>query len=497
MSMKRLLAIFCLIMLALPMVAQVQEYVVPEISISKDKVRIDGKTYYAHVVQAKQTLFSISKAYGVNVADIYAANENLDIENQGIKAGQVLMIPTESTHTAEKQQSVTSGDATRVVSMPQTSVQSKDTTSSKALFPKLKDLADKVFGAKDSSYVKDIPDVVNVAILLPFGSTGKADEKCLDFYAGALLAARDLGTEGKKININALDVTVSNPDGRKIMNEADVIIGPLSPEGLTNALANVDGKYLVSPLDPKSASLAATENIVQAPTPSAMQYVEMARWVKDDFNRGDSLIVITQSGTTLSEGGQALFDELNSLGMQYCVISYSGSGMETQSKFVFHASKTGTNRYILVSENEAFSSDVVRNVNLMAYKRHDVALYAPSKIKSFGTIDAGQLYNADTHVAASYFIDYKDPLVRKFIKSYRALYEAEPNSFAFHGYDVMHYFVNITLKYGRMWHKKLSEYSENGLQTNFKFIEDNPAGAVNTAVRRAEYTPNLKTRLLK
>ena len=81
--------------------AAAQDYQAPQVKISQDKVRVNGKSYYAHVVTEKQTLYSISKAYNVSLQDIYDANKNLDLENAGLKAGQVIFIPTQPSAPAE------------------------------------------------------------------------------------------------------------------------------------------------------------------------------------------------------------------------------------------------------------------------------------------------------------------------------------------------------------------------------------------------------------
>ncbi|MBQ2222899.1 MAG: LysM peptidoglycan-binding domain-containing protein, partial [Bacteroidales bacterium] len=50
--------------------AHAQEYVPTPVTVSNEKVRMNGKTYLSHVVLERQTLFSIAKAYGVSVTDI-------------------------------------------------------------------------------------------------------------------------------------------------------------------------------------------------------------------------------------------------------------------------------------------------------------------------------------------------------------------------------------------------------------------------------------------
>ena len=70
-----------------------QEYVAPKVTISKEKVRSGGKVFYSHVVQERQTIYSISKAYGVTMEEIYDANPALKLETEGLKKDQILLIP--------------------------------------------------------------------------------------------------------------------------------------------------------------------------------------------------------------------------------------------------------------------------------------------------------------------------------------------------------------------------------------------------------------------
>lgn len=73
--------------------AGAQGYSNPGVTVSKEKVRAGDKVYYSHIVQEKQTLFSITKAYNVPIEEIYAANRALHLETEGLKAGQILLIP--------------------------------------------------------------------------------------------------------------------------------------------------------------------------------------------------------------------------------------------------------------------------------------------------------------------------------------------------------------------------------------------------------------------
>jgi LysM repeat protein len=80
-----LLLAFCL----LPILAFSQENVVP-VTRSKDKVLIDGKAYYVHVVKQGETMYSISKAYSVPVSLIEQENPMV---LTGLRSDMSLKIP--------------------------------------------------------------------------------------------------------------------------------------------------------------------------------------------------------------------------------------------------------------------------------------------------------------------------------------------------------------------------------------------------------------------
>lgn len=60
------------------------------VEISKNKVVVGGKTYLLHVVKEKQTLFSISKAYGLSLSELMRANGK---SQATVSINEVLRVP--------------------------------------------------------------------------------------------------------------------------------------------------------------------------------------------------------------------------------------------------------------------------------------------------------------------------------------------------------------------------------------------------------------------
>lgn len=110
-----------------------QEYVTPQVVVSTDKVRFNGKIYYSHVVQERQTLYSISKAYNVTLQEIYDANPNLHLDTEGLKKDQILLIPVKATAAVATAEEVTTIKEERTAK-PETTVKEKTVDESKEYF---------------------------------------------------------------------------------------------------------------------------------------------------------------------------------------------------------------------------------------------------------------------------------------------------------------------------------------------------------------------------
>ena len=336
----------------------------------------------------------------------------------------------------------------------------------------------------DSPYELDMPSVIRIGLVLPLqASTNKPSENFLDFYSGTLLALRELGSAGLQAELQVYDTADSQGNiPQSLIDESDVIIGPVSYSDLELAAAQCSGKVLISPLEPKAAALAATSPVVQAPCSWSAQVDELVQWVREELPVGEVLYVIRDS-TAFTPGGQSayLLEQLQARGVRYESLgSVEELPLDKKQKL----------RVTVASEQDNFNTAIVRGLGIEGARGGNIIFYGTARMRTNG-ISQTDLHNTEAHMALSYFIDYDDPAVRRFVLTYRSLFQGEPGSFAFQGYDTTHYFVTMCAKYGRQWYKKLDEYVEKGLQADFRFREE-PA-RVNQAARRVIYRSDLTT----
>ena len=335
----------------------------------------------------------------------------------------------------------------------------------------------------------DIPSVFRVALALPLQASGdKPSSNFLDFYSGALLALRDLGNSGRRVDLEVFDTADGKtPLPQSLIDESDVILGPVTVQDISAALPLVGrGKVLISPLDPKAADLTADNPVVQSPSPWAAQINEMLLWVREELPIGEEVYVVRDTSTAVpAEQSAYLMERLAGSGVRFRTVL---SVPEIPFK------KGTTTRVIIASDRDNFITSAVKSMGIEGARNSNVILYGTSGTRT-NNMAQTDLHNTQAHLALSYFIDYDDPAVRRFILAYRALFQDDPGSFSFQGYDTMHYFVTICTIYGRQWFKKLPDYAEKGLQSDFRYTEAD--GRVNQAVRRVVYNQDLTTKVAR
>lgn len=543
--------------------AHAQDYVQEPVTVSKEKVKVGGRLCYSHVVLERQTLYSISKAYGVSIEDIYAFNPS--VRTTGLKKNAILLIPvadsrqqnaqkdTKDTRTAK---AGTAGAAAK----PETAAEQKihvvrwyetiETIAEKygvgvnaimkannltgkelksrqklvipAAVPEeepVQAIRGEVSGStaeaeetahEDVHDVSGTEEIVNVgsgqndvvgsgycgevrfALAMPFMSgSEKPSSSSMDFYCGALLAARELGIDGQEVKIDVFDTGKGFPTAQELSGD-DFIIGPISPEDIRKMHAAADGKPIISPLDPKAGALTAEmPELIQVPTPHELQYADLVQWIAEETKDKDRTILISEKGGKESEAMKSFSEILELSGIQYRQVRYSileGRDILETLMDVTASGEEVTNRFIIASESEAFVNDAFRNIGLLSREGRKVSVFCHSKVRGYD-IEVESLHNNDLHISLAYYIDYSAPETIRFVKEYRALFNTEPTQFSFQGHDIAKYFCRMKSMYGKDWLRHIGQHRETLLQTTFDFRD---GSRMNEGVRRIEYEPDYR-----
>lgn len=510
-----------------------QEYVATPVNVSTNKLKVDGKLCYSHIVLERQTIYSICKAYNVTEEDLYKFNPGL--KENGLKKNGILIIPAVSTEAKavveEPQKAVVKSENTKhlkhTVKWYETDINdiaekygvtvesivklnnlqsTKLTSRQKILIPDPEEqystpatevaqqqaASDTTATAQENALTFTQKDDVTFALLLPMDATGTSSKRnYMDFYSGVLLGIHDCANEGIGTDLRVYDIAEGNLPGAEALKDCDFVIGPVHKADLAEILEeSKDSTKIISPLDYRAESLLSKYNsLIQAPTERFEQLKDLVNWVKEEAAPQDRIIYISESNARDTAAVNAMLRILKESQMPYSRFSYNIlQGRDITEPLLAKITKEGANRFIIESESEAWVNDVVRNLNLLK-KEAEIVLYSPSKIRTFETIEPEYFHNISLRVSLSYNINYEAEDVRQFIMKYRALFMTEPTQFAYQGYDLTTYFIRIVHKYGEDWESKLTEEEGKMLQATLRFVKKG-LGYTNVGIRRVMYLPD-------
>ena len=551
---RRLISAVVSLLLLLPGAAFAQTYVPTPVTVSTEKVKMNGNLYYSHIVLERQTLWSIAKAYGVSIDDIVGANAGISADGTGLQKNAIILIPVRGegepaavVQTPPEEQDVKlpayrehivkwyedlddiaalNGVSAKEI-MDYNGMSSKKVerrqvlkipfkgaeqeTSDVVLHeePEVEAPAVEVADApavQEDTLSAETPDylpsdytgksTVSFSLMLPFNASSRSKGLNMDFYAGALLAVKDLEAAGISTIVNVYDVAGDVYPEKYQLQGQDFILGPVKNSELEKVIDLTEGSVtVISPLEPKADSLLAVyPNFIQARTPQGDQYDDIAAWIASEYSATDKVILLTEKAPKHNIA-EELATALDSAGVPYTRVAHSMiEGRSVPATVTQHITKSSLGRIIIASEREAFVADVIRTLGILSSKGYPVAAYALSKVRSFDTVDLESLHKAETHVSSSSYIDYSSKDVSKFVKAFRALYKGEPSRFAFQGYDTTMYFVTMCARYGDRWKEYLPTAEKvKLLQSDFLMEQCENGSLVNSAVRRNIYKSDLTT----
>lgn len=479
-----------------------------------DKPVRSRKNDKVHLVEKGETVYGISKHYGITQSELIEANPQI---KTGLKRGTILHIPTpdnEATvddntdtelpaETARPVEEVpTTEDQPEYVQEEEAAAEPADTASTDSddsLLALLNPLA-------DSTATADVEkEATEVAVILPFilGQTSpdKQAQLYTEFYKGLLVAADSLRDSKRHIIIRAYD-SANNTDSvksilaRPEMTGADIIITPDNDEqlNLIAEYATLHDAKVLNIFAVKGTQYLTNPNILQANIPHSSMYEQA---INEFMNRNGEYIPVFLSAlggkTDKAEFCQMLRKRLDEEGQKYIDISYNSylkasdlEKLDTSSSYVF------------IPES-ATSSEFSHIIS--ALKNYREALDDYSLVRMFGypewitfrgdALDNLHLMNATVY--SRFFNDNDSYRSKQFTELYvnrygTPLMSAVPVQ-GMLGFDTGFYLIKaINRNYDNVGEPN---YFYDGVQSGFHFTSpENVAGKVNDALYFINYRPS-------
>lgn len=418
-----------------------------------------------HKVERKETIYSISREYGITEEELIAANPEL--KKGKLKRGTFLFIPYGKNDRKEQS----------------TENVTKELTN------------EEIFNQYESTQ-KNI-NTIKAAVMIPFmtGQTTNKDDqiRMVEFYEGFLMAVDSLKKQGVSIDLYAYDTkgssaTTNNILAKKEMKDMDIIFGPAKTQNIDElaAFADKNNIRLVIPFTPKVDEVFNNPHIYQVNTPQSYLYSEVYEHFTRKFT--DSNVIFLNAGNgdiEKDEFVKGMKTELKNKGIKYRDFIVTDNFYEMTT--VMDTLKN--NVFIPTSGKSTALVKILPQLTQIRRERpnYQINLFGYPEWQTYTNDYLASFYEIGTYFYSSFYTNNLFPAAINFTHSYRRWYSKDMANiypkYGMLGYDIAYFFLKGLSKYGNKLEENLSSIHVTPIQTGFKFERvNNWGGFINRKV---------------
>ena len=411
-----------------------------------------------HKVKRRETIFSVSREYGISEQELIAANPEL---KNGMKKGQFLCIPYPSEKSA--------------VTTPQTDTNITPPSNSE-LFRENKETPKSI-------------STIKAALLLPFD-----DKRMVEYYEGFLMAVDSLKRTGTSIDLYVYDCnkessSLNNILAKSEMKNMNVIFGPAQQQHIKPlaAFAKKNDIRLVVPFSSKEGEVFSNPFIYQINTPQSYLYSE----VYEHFTRQ-----FPNANVILLESSVVDKDKIEFLKGIPVKTLKENAPVETLKATLRNDKE---NFFIPTSGNDLTLLKIIPQLTLLVRDNPEarIHLFGYPEWQTYTKDHLESFFELDTYFYSSFYTNNLLPAAINFTHAYRKWYSKEMEErypkYGMLGFDTGYFFLKGLSKYGSELEKNLPLMDLTPIQTGFKFQRvNNWGGFVNKKVFFVHFTKNFE-----
>ena len=431
-----------------------------------------------HKVKKKETVFGISREYGLTIEELIKANPEMNTPGYELKKGMILNIPyskaeMEAAEAAKAAQAAQARKAEEVARAAADDVRNRE---------------------------------IRLGIMLPLHNINGDGRRMTEYYRGVLMACDSLKKQGLSIDVHAWN-TAEDGNIYKVLEDpaaakCDLIIGPLYSKQM-DALSAFVTKHdirLVIPFSINAPQLTTNRNIFQVyQSPTEQNEVIIARFI-ERFKNYHTVVVDCNDST--SKKGIFTFGlrrQMEQRGMDAVVTNLKS----TEANFSKAFSRTKPNVVILNTGRSqelgvAFSkinglkaNEPELDITMFGYT--DWLLYTRTYLENF--------YKYNTYIPSVFYYNPLSVGTQRFERKYRQNFRSDMQSslprFAITGFDHAYFFLKGLHKYGKSFNGAEGMFGYPPVQTPLKFERYGNGGLRNRTMMFIHYQPEHTVETIK
>lgn len=406
-----------------------------------------------HKVAKKETMYGISKMYGITVEQLVQANPGMEEPGYKLKKGSVINIP--------------SGEMSLV-----------NPTSSQNINADVRQRS------------------IRVGVMLPLHKVNNDGKRMVEYYRGLLMACDTLKKEGISVDIYAWNLP-EDGDVRPLLSDpaaarCDIIFGPLYSRFVTQLSEFTESNHslLVIPFSIHAPELYINRNIFQIYQSPNDQTESTARRCAQFFKDYHPVVIDCGDSTSTKGSFTSTYRrQLEIADIPYSITSLNSSDANFAKAFV----KDKPNLVIL---NTARSRELIAAFGRLgeiknSYPAIQIAMFGYTEWMMYTQYQQDNFHKYNVYIPAPFFTNLQSPQVQRQQTLYRQNFREDMMSalprFALTGYDHALFFLRGLHKYGMSFDGAAGRFGYQPLQTPLKFERMGNGGLQNRAFMFVHY----------
>lgn len=457
-----------------------KEQPAPEVKKQQEEATPASPCREMHKVKRKETIFSISRQYGISEQELIDANPEL--KKGKLKKGKFLCIPHKrKVEVKKKPERIPTNEELITKSQPAT----------------------KKLGNIDA------------ALVLPFqlDSEGGGQALMLEYYEGFLLALDSLKQQGVSVNLHVFDTgeRTASMDGllaKPELKQMDIIFGPGHVEHVKplSDFAKENGIRLVIPFTSKESEVFNNPGIYQINTPQSYLYAQVYKLFAEHFAGYNIIFVEVNDGQDKTDYIKGLKQELDTRAISHHTIPMPEAivtkkdDTEIVSVPGLTAVLDSTKHNIIIPTSGTNTAlikllPMVQLVVRAEENPYQVHLFGYPEWQKYYNDHLQAFYELDTYFYSSFYTNNLLSASKAFHNKFRSMFNKEMHTtypkYGMLGFDTGYYFLNGLSRYGSKLEENLSKHDIVPVQTGFHFERvNNWGGFINKKVFFIHMTRN-------
>ena len=421
-----------------------------------------------HKVKKKETIFGISRQYGITVQELVDANPEMNTPGYELKKDSYIAIPFSKAEQA--QQPVERPAAVSRQAEPATRVRQK--------------------GAP-----------IKLGVMLPLHDVNGDGRRMVEYYRGVLMACDSLKKMGISVDVHAWntpdDKDIAPVLQEKAASQCDVIIGPLYSKQmaqLSGFVAKHDIKLII-PFSINAPQLQTNRNIFQIyQSPNMFNEAVIEQFMKRFAGYHPVLIDCNDSTSTKGIFTGGLRRALEVKGIEYSLTNLKSS----EAYFAKAFSKTQPNVVILNTGRAPELNVAVAKLNGLTatVPGLQITLFGYTEWLMYTKQQLDNFYKYNVYLPSPFYTNLFSTATEDLRQRYHSSFHQDMMlslpRFAITGYDHAYFFIRGLHKYGKEFDGAAERFGYAPVQTPLKFEQIPGGGYQNKAYMFIHYMPEQK-----